>query len=115
MRAPAQTLEKLAEVAPKEWRMNYASGLIEWYRNETIVVGELARYDFDDIANGAFIAWCKKQLRERGWRIAIDWQTRCDVVAMHADDPDTYVASLCPTEWQAVAECLIQVLEKGNA
>lgn len=111
MRTPAETLEKLAQVAPKEWG-------VTWYEDEgTLGVRELLcsyRPCLSDIENSYLTAWCKKQLGGRGWRIAIDWQTRCDVVAMHADDPDTYVASLCPTEWQAVAECLIQVLEKGN-
>jgi hypothetical protein len=113
MRTPKETLERLAEVAPKEWRMAYAGGLIEYYLSPLHAIRNLARYDNDDIQGATFAAFLKKKLREMGYRLMIDTldQDEWSVIVYSSDRLRTIAAATYPTEWQAVAEAMIGVLE----
>jgi hypothetical protein len=110
MRTPKETLERLAEVAPKEWEIQTDNSGASFILNIDDV---LAWSDEDDIGNGAFTAFLKEKLVEMG----LFWTSCC-----HGDElydctvtKDRVVAKsgYVPTEWQAVAEAMIGVLESA--
>lgn len=111
MRTPAETLQRLAEVAPKEWGVNYNKDVDCLRLQGAFIVRALC----GDIANAHFTAWCKKQLDEKGFSTyTIAHIPGCVSVEAVGDDGCIHSVSARPTEWQAVAECLISVLEREN-
>ena len=112
MRTPNQTLERLAEVAPKEWGFRYGK-LPGRAEIGLYAIGEDCLPSGSDIDNAIFTAFLKLKLREMG----LFWTSCC-----HGDElydctvtKDRIVAKsgYVPTEWQAVAEARIGVLESA--
>jgi hypothetical protein len=115
-RTPFETLVRLAELAPKEWGFELLESTQGDYADISEIDGGIYP-DNDDIENGQFTAWCKAKIVERGCQIASSTYTFDQVddwgVRTYTKDNSQQLAHIvCPTEWQAVAEALIQVLER---
>jgi hypothetical protein len=113
VRTPKETLERLAEVAPKEWGMcnpTYAKGVFSLhYKSGEIYVNPA----HGDVLNAEFTALLKEKLREMGYRLMLDTFDQDDwSIIVYTSDRKRIVGSGdATTEWQAVAEAMIGVLE----
>ena len=93
--------------------MAYSGGLIEYHLSPLHAVRNLARYDNDDIQGATFTAFLKKKLVEVGYRLMLDTFDQDDwSIIVYTSDRKRIVGSGdATTEWQAVAEAMIGVLE----
>jgi hypothetical protein len=118
MRTPKETLERLAGVAPEEWGLTLETMKDGNNRDvPALCLHPGARWfvssEGDVGTNSFFTAFLKKKLVEMGCMIGTEvskdgvegrlYMGQEEVWYCHAKD--------CQTEWQAVAECVIGVLE----
>jgi hypothetical protein len=117
MRTPKETLEKLAEVAPKEWKVKFRqSGQYAWLNIGCFCDEDEPLSDGGEFENARFTAFLKEKLREMGYlyQISAVRPNECRAVFWTPEVGELIFADnyTCPTEWQAVAEAMIGVLER---
>ena len=110
MRTPKETLERLAEVAPKEWGVTVVA-------NGSCVADGWQCYALHgEVFNGQFTAFLKEKLVEMGYlyQISVVRPNECRAVCWTPEVGELIFADnyTSPTEWQAVAEAMIGVLER---